>query len=124
MVALKGLFDTNILVDYLQGIPAARDELNRYTGRLISVITWMEILVGCRDANEEAATRQFLKAFRTVELSAAIAERAVTLRRQTRLKLPDAIIQATAQEHNALLITRNTKDFDPALPGVRVPYNL
>jgi predicted nucleic acid-binding protein len=121
---LKGLFDTNVLVNYLQGIPAARDELNRYTARLISVITWMEVLAGCRDANEKAVVRWFLKAFRTIELSAAIAERAVTLRRQTRLKLPDAIIQATAQEHNALLVTRNTKDFDPALPGVRVPYDL
>lgn len=34
------LFDTNILIDYLRGIPAAREELERFEQRAISLITW------------------------------------------------------------------------------------
>ena len=43
---MKALFDTNILIDYLRGLPAARDELNRHQDKAISVVTWMEIMVG------------------------------------------------------------------------------
>jgi predicted nucleic acid-binding protein len=38
--------------------------------------------------------------------------------------LPDAIIGATAERHEMLLVTRNEKDFPDSLPGVRVPYRL
>ena len=53
-----------------------------------------------------------------------IAERAVGLRRSNRIKLPDAVIWATAQVHAMLLVTRNTKDFPDDDPGVRAPYKL
>ena len=48
---VKALFDTNILIDYLRGIPAAREELDRYETRAISVITWMEVLTGAPPAH-------------------------------------------------------------------------
>ena len=47
---VKALLDTNILIDFLRGLPAARDELNRYEDKAISVITWMEVMVGRADA--------------------------------------------------------------------------
>ncbi|MEJ8713731.1 PIN domain-containing protein, partial [Klebsiella pneumoniae] len=40
-----------------------------------------------------------------------------------KLKLPDAIILATAQLHRLELITRNTKDF-AGIPGVVTPYEI
>ena len=40
------------------------------------------------------------------------------------LKLPDAIIFATADVEGRLLVTRNTRDFSPDDPGVRVPYRI
>ena len=40
---LKALFDTNILVDYLSGIAAAKDEISLYDDKAISIITWMEV---------------------------------------------------------------------------------
>ncbi|MEA2831219.1 MAG: hypothetical protein QOF22_1967 [Bradyrhizobium sp.] len=49
-----------------------------------------------------------------------IAERAVGLRRDHHIKLPDAIIRA----HAMLLVARNTKDFEADDPGVRMPYRL
>jgi hypothetical protein len=40
------------------------------------------------------------------------------------MKLPDAIIQATAEGAGRVLITRNTRDFPASTPGVRIPYTL
>jgi predicted nucleic acid-binding protein len=120
---VKALFDTNILVDYLNAVPQARAELRRYTEKAVSIITWMEVLVGA-DANVEVATRSFLSTFDVIALDGKIAERAVGLRRSHRIKLPDAIICATAQTQAMLLVTRNTKDFTAGDPGVRMPYRL
>jgi predicted nucleic acid-binding protein len=120
---VKALFDTNILVDYLNAVPQARTELQRYTEKAISIVTWMEVMVGATGEVEDA-TRGFLSSFDVVALDAEIAERAVSLRRTHHVKLSDAIIWATAQAHAMLLVTRNTKDFAAGDPGVRMPYRL
>ncbi len=120
---VKALFDTNILVDYLNAVPQARSELQRYTEKAISIVTWMEVMVGAASDIEDA-TRGFLSSFDIVALGGEIAERAVSLRRSHHVKLPDAIIWATAQTHAMLLVTRNTKDFGAGDPGIRMPYRL
>ncbi len=120
---VKALFDTNILVDYLSAVPEARAELQRYTEKAVSIITWMEVMVGA-DRDLEAATRGFLSGFDLIDVNERIAERAVRLRRDHRIKLPDAIIWATAQVNAMLLVTRNTRDFPANDPGVRSPYKL
>jgi len=120
---IKVLFDTNVLIDYLSGVEAARTEIDRYSNRGISVITWMEVMAGVMPAYE-IKTRGFLDTFQNIPITAAIAEGAVRVRKLRRLKLPDAIILATATSHNRLLITRNTKDFPADDPAVRVPYQL
>jgi len=119
---VKALFDTNILIDYLNAVPEARTELRRYTEKAVSIITWMEVMVGA-DHDLEAGTRSFLSGFDIVAVDEVIAERAVSLRRSHRIKLPDAVIWATAQVHAMLLVTRNTKDFPVGDPGVRAPYS-
>ena len=118
---VKALFDTNVLVDYLNAVPQARTELQRYTEKAISIITWMEVMVGAT-GDVEDATRSFLSGFDIVAVDEVIAECAVSLRRSHRIKLPDAVIWATAQAHGMLLVTRNTKDFPVGDPGVRAPY--
>ena len=120
---VKALFDTNILVDYLNAVPGARTELQRYTEKAISIITWMEVMVGADD-ELQAATSDFLNSFEVIALDERIAERAVGLRRRHRIKLPDAVIWATAQTQAMLLVTRNIKDFPDDDPGVRAPYKL
>ncbi|MFZ0218725.1 MAG: hypothetical protein WAL30_00750 [Candidatus Aquirickettsiella sp.] len=50
---VKALFDTNILVDYLNAVSQARDELGRYQDKAISVVTWMEVMVGTTAATEK-----------------------------------------------------------------------
>jgi predicted nucleic acid-binding protein len=64
----------------------------------------------------------FLRDFRVVEITRSIAREAVEVRRTRRIRLPDALIWASAQAESALLVTRNTKDFPRDDPGVRVPY--
>lgn len=120
---VKALLDTNILIDYLNAVPQARAELGRYDRCSISVVSWMEVLVGApRDV--EDATRIFLNSFTMIALDDRVAERAVALRRAHGIKLPDAIIWASADVNSLLLVTRNTKDFGDDLPGIRVPYAL
>jgi predicted nucleic acid-binding protein len=118
---VKALFDTNILIDYLNGINDARKEIERYETVMISAITWMEVMVGAKD-DEAATIRAFLSRFIQLPVNSEIAERAVTIRRQTHIRLPDAIIWASAKSENALLVSRNSKDFPPDAPGVRLPY--
>jgi hypothetical protein len=120
---VKPLFDTNILVDYLRGLPQAERELTRYDVHAISIVTWMEVMAGTPEP-AETGTRNFLAAFDLIELDPAIAERAVQLRQKYRLKLPDAIVWASAETRSMLLVTRDEKGFPTNDPGVRIPYRL
>lgn len=121
MVTAAVLFDTNILIDYLRGNPAARAQCDLHANRAISIISWMEVMAGTTAANEDS-TRAFLLNFHILSIDSAVAERAIIIRRTKKLKLPDAIIYATAVESSRTLLTRNTRDFPPGMPGVRVPY--
>ncbi|MBK8454122.1 MAG: type II toxin-antitoxin system VapC family toxin [Thiofilum sp.] len=120
---MKALLDTNILIDYLNGIPQAKHEIDSYPKPLISIITWVEVLVGATP-EDEATIRGFLSRFQVIALTAVIAENAVLIRRQSKIRLPDAIIQATAQVEKVLLVSRNTKDFPENAQWVRIPYKL
>jgi predicted nucleic acid-binding protein len=121
---MKAVIDTNILVDYLSGHPPARTELSRYRQPIVSLITWMEVLVGARETDEERILRDFLNRFEILPVDEPVAEEAVLLRRTHRIRLPDAIILATARVAGCLLVTRNTRDFPADEPGIRVPYQL
>ncbi|MCI0610864.1 MAG: type II toxin-antitoxin system VapC family toxin [Anaerolineae bacterium] len=117
------VFDTNIVIDALNGIAKADKEYALYERVIISRITWMEILVGEKGDNRQL--RDFLEnQFEIANIDLNISEVAVQLRRQYRIRLPDAIIWATAKAHNAVLVTRNTKDFDSKWDDIRIPYEI
>ena len=120
---MKALLDTNILIDYLNGIEASQEEIRRYESPLISTITWMEVMVGVNE-DEQQTVRSFLSHFNQIDIDAKVAEIAVSIRRKLKMRLPDAIIWASARRENALLVSRNTKDFPADSPEVRVPYEL
>jgi predicted nucleic acid-binding protein len=122
MGTVKALFDSNILIDFIQGREEAEAELDRYEEVAISRITWMEILIGARNEAEVRLRQMFLDEFRLVELDVHVAREAISLRQDRRLKLPDAIILASARVWRGLLVTRNSRDFSPRAPGIRVPY--
>lgn len=118
------VFDTNILIDLLNNNADAADAIEKGAAhRAISIITWMEVMVGARKYHQEAKTAAVLDAFEVIDVSKDVAERSVLLRAEYGMKLPDAIILASAQARNCQLITRNTKDF-AGINGVKTPYVL
>jgi predicted nucleic acid-binding protein len=123
---MTGFFDTNILIDFLNGIPEAQVAVAPFSRRIISRITWMEIMVGVKDTPGEDIARVFLAQFEIHELTPEIAEAAVTLRRhhQPKLRLPDAIILAAARHIGCRLSTRNTRDFAADSADIHIPYKL
>ncbi|XVN42271.1 MAG: type II toxin-antitoxin system VapC family toxin [Candidatus Rickettsia vulgarisii] len=118
---MKALFDTNILIDYLLGIEEARNELSEYKDPQISIITKIEILVGTTK-DDESIVREFLGNFTIINLNEEICEIVISLRKKHKIKIPDAIIWATAKYNNSLLITRNTKDFPNHSSDIKIPY--
>lgn len=121
---MKALIDSDVLIDYLQGLPAARAELACYRRPLYSVISFMELLAGARTDGERRAAETLLGSLGRVELTEAVARRAVELRQALRLKLPDAIVLASAETEGCILVTRNTRDFPAGDPRVRFPYTV
>ena len=118
------LFDTNILIDLFSGRREAQQALEAWPlQNAISLITWMEVMVGAKKYQQEQRTRNALNAFEVIDITQEIAERSVNLRQEYGIKLPDAIILATAQIQRRELVTRNTKDF-AGIPGVVTPYQL
>lgn len=121
---LNAVFDTNIVIDALNGIVSADIEYARYDHIIISHITWMEVMIGAH-SDEAQQVRDFLSTrFEIAPIDMAVAETVLQLRRTYRMRLPDAIIWATARVYDAVLVTRNTKDFHTDWEGIHIPYQL
>jgi predicted nucleic acid-binding protein len=110
------LFDTDILIYFLAGkLPEHTiekiEEILGYSFN-ISVITKIEIL-GWKGHTEESfrKTQEFIKDATIFGLEEKIVEEVIKLRRNKKIKIPDAIIAATARVYNKILITNNEKDF-------------
>ncbi len=122
---MKAIFDTNIMIDYLNGIPQAKEEMKRFTIKGISIITYIEIGVGLEDFLHVKKIEDFIRHhFDIVPVHQEIANLAIIIRKKYKLKIPDALIFSTAQHMNALLITRDVKDFPTSNPIIRIPYHL
>ncbi len=117
-------FDSDILIDALNGIDAARVEIRRAGRKSISRISWTEVMAAA-DSRTLRAVEAFLGCFRVEEVGDAVARRAAALRAERKgLTLCDAIVLATAQIGGRILVTRNIKVFSAAMPGIRIPYTL
>lgn len=114
-------FDTNIVIDWLNGSQAATNELTRYPRHRISRIVWTEILAG-EPLERRDIIQRIIAPFEIVELDTRIALIAADICYRTRMKLLDAYVFATAQVNGSILVTRNTKDFPAQTPGIRIPY--
>ena len=117
-MGIKYLWDTNTAIYYLQQQfpPRAEkflDGLLAETQPCISAITEIELLCW-KNATEKdmEVLRNFINDALVIELERPIKLKSAVIRKQHKLKLPDAIIAATALVYDLTLITRNTKDFD------------
>lgn len=107
------LVDTDVFIDHLCGaaeLKAGRHRLH------YSVITRAELVAGTT-ATDLVST--LLGPFYELPVDRSVAERAGRIRRESGIRLPDALIAATAIEHHLQLATRNHRDFE-RVRGVRV----
>jgi toxin FitB len=107
------LVDTDVFIDHLRGSTALQPGKHRLH---YSVITRAELFAGNSATNRCA---QLLAPFKELPVDRAVAERAGRVSREFGLRLPDALIAATALEHGLQLATRNEKDFAP-VRGLRL----
>ncbi|MES2995833.1 MAG: PIN domain-containing protein [Verrucomicrobiota bacterium] len=121
---MRAVIDSDILIDFLQGSPDAKTEILRYDEACFSIISWIEVMSGAKTPAAKQAAEILFTNLRRVDLASEIAHKAVSIRQSTRMKLPDAIILATADTLGCIVVTRNAKDFPPADPRVRIPYQL
>lgn len=108
------LLDTDVIIDHIAGV--RRLSLVGHDAAY-SIVTRAELFSG-RDADEELIGR-ILTALEEIALTRPIAERAGRIRRTARVKLPDAIIAATAILSRRRLATGNVRDFQ-RVPGLRL----
>ena len=99
------LADTAVFVDHLRGGRGFDPQDHRVH---YSVITRAELLAGSTATD---AVDTLLRPFREIRVDRPIAERAGRIRREAGVRLPDALIAATAIEEGLTLLTRNRKDF-------------
>ena len=83
----------------------------------------MEILGHrCRDKSEEKFIQELLELFKTLYIDREIADKVIEIRKKGRIKLPDAIIAATAISNELFLITRNVDDFKKIEVSISNPF--
>jgi predicted nucleic acid-binding protein len=115
-MAVRRLFDTNTVLYLLSGRLAEPLAEGEY---FVSVITEMELLsYPLLEARHEEQIQKFLSEVVIVSLSNEIKRVAIQLRRAHNLKLPDAIIAATAVVMDAELLTNDRKL--KSIPGITV----
>lgn len=111
---MRYLLDTNIVIGILKGPGDARDLVDHHgAARSVcaaSLITRMELLgfQGITDESERQILIE-LNAMRVLPLGYEVERAVIALRRRTRIKLPDAIIAATAQVHDLELLTLDAR---------------
>lgn len=99
------LLDTNAIIYLISGRLALPLPEGQYS---VSIITEIELLsFSGLSAEEEQKIRELLFLLDRVQLTEAVRDETIKLRRKNRLKLPDAIIAASAMIHNAVLLTND-----------------
>ena len=117
------LLDSNVIIGYLAGkIPASGMKvisaiIDQTPG--ISVISQIEILRFSDTPENETVLVNFVNASVIYSLNPIIVQQTIKLCKQSKIKLPDAIIAATALFENLTLVTRNIGDFCH-IPGLKL----
>jgi len=109
------LFDSNVFIYQLNGVLGVhgqgllRDGLQ--VGGAYSMISRIEVLGYPQTDAERAIAERLFAGFKQKPLDEAVVERAIALRQARKIKIPDAIIAATALCHGLSLVTHNVRDF-------------
>lgn len=127
---MRYLLDTNVVINYLDAsLPVAGMQLLNDivdSDPMISIITKMETLgYNFTSIDEQITMETFINGSTILELNKDIVEKTITIRKSKKIKLPDAIIAATALAYDLVVISRNTSDFKN-IQGLQVidPHSL
>lgn len=112
------LIDTDLLIDLANNDSTAKERLVKESQKFllkISIITELELIVGCRNKQELEALDKFLRQFSIVQLNRQISTKAEELMRSYYLShgllIADAFIAATAIENQIPLLSKNQRDY-------------
>lgn len=112
------IVDTDILIDVGRNVDKAvsfLDKIEKEFTPIISVVTQMELIVGCRNKKELNALDKFVGRFDVESIDESITGKAVALLHKYRLShgllIADALIAATAIIKGASLATKNRGDY-------------
>lgn len=123
------LVDTDVLIDAGRNIGdavACLEQIDRQASLAISVVSAMELVIGCRNKAELRILDKFLLRFQVVKLNEQTSDIAIDLLRRYRLShgllIADALIAATALSQSIPLVTKNERDYR-YIAGLRLlPY--
>ncbi len=118
----KFLLDSNIILGTLKGNPVITGFIRGVDAENlhVSVISEMELLsFHGITPDEERSIRDFLDNVSIVPLNGHVENIAIRLRRETRRKLPDAIVAASALYRNAVLVTCDRELAGTNFPGLK-----
>jgi len=117
-VANPTIVDTDILIDAGRGIYDAvtcLQNLKSSSSLAISIVTKMELIVGCANKAELKILDNFIKQFDVIKIDQYISDNAVDLLRLYRLShgllIADSLIAATAIVYKCPFITKNQRDY-------------
>jgi len=118
LMASSTIVDTDIIIDVGRGIPEAvncMQELKSTSRLAISIVTQMELIVGCANKSELRTLEKFLQQFDVITIDPPISDKAVDLLRLYRLShgllIADGLIAATAIIWNYPFISKNQRDY-------------
>lgn len=116
------VLDTNVILGFLAGKAETTVYLNGQADAelYVSAITRMELLsFPSLESKEEQAVNEFLDCVTVMPIDDRIERLAIDLRRETRCRLPDAIIAATALRLEATLVTHDADLAGTDYPGLK-----
>lgn len=117
----KYLIDTSAVIKYLDEIfpPGALSFMDDLVDEdsNVSFITKIELLVwNPPNSTDVEIRKEFLAGSKIHYINEEIIEQAIIIRKETKIKLPDAIIAATAMFLDSILLSDNDQDFIKVIP--------
>jgi predicted nucleic acid-binding protein len=102
------LIDSNIIIYLSKGTLSIDEVFEENSHYYISLITYMEILsYNFTSKSEEEFIKNLLSLFEVIDISKEIAQNVILLKKIRKIKLPDAIIVATALTFDYTLLSND-----------------
>ncbi|HOF02299.1 MAG TPA: type II toxin-antitoxin system VapC family toxin [Spirochaetota bacterium] len=129
MGQIKCLIDTNVLIYFFNG---RFNEIQREfiehlfsTSFNISAVTKIEFLGWDKHTYDSLLkARDFLRKAKIIHIDSKIENKAIEIKLQRKIKLPDSIIESTCIVKRLSLVTRNVEDFKKSSIKIINPFDI